>query len=54
MSELSKKHGMDMHKKQDAAHLEAMAVMGELMKDPDKMNAWFESRQQEFEELPDE
>ena len=46
MSELSKQHGMEMHQKQDAAHLEAMKKMGELMKSPEKMNAWFESKRQ--------
>lgn len=53
MSELSKQHGMEMHQKQDAAHLEAMKKMGELMKSPEKMNAWFESKRQEFEALPE-
>jgi len=53
MSELSKQHGMEMHQKQDAAHLEAMKKMGELMKSPEDMNAWFESKRQEFEALPE-
>ena len=51
MSDLSKQHGMEMHQKKDAAHLEAMAKMGELMQKPEDMNAWFESRRQEFESL---
>jgi hypothetical protein len=53
MSDLSKQHGMEMHQKQDAAHLEAMEKMGELMQKPEDMNAWFESRRQEFESLPE-
>ena len=54
MSELSKQHGMEMHQKQDAAHLDAMAKMGELMQNPDDMSAWFESRRLEFEALPND
>lgn len=52
MAELSKQHGMEMHRAQDAAHLEAMQKMGELMKSPEKMNQWFESKRREFDELP--
>ncbi|MBV1872220.1 MAG: DUF1059 domain-containing protein [Gammaproteobacteria bacterium] len=53
MSELSKQHGMEMHQKQDAAHLKAMQEMGALMKSPEEMNKWFESKKQEFNLLPD-
>jgi len=53
MSELSKQHGMMMHQKNDAAHLTAMKEMGELMKTPNAMNKWFESKRKEFEALPD-
>lgn len=52
MAELSKKHGMEMHKKKDAAHLEAMSAMGKLMKNPADMEKWFETRRKEFESLP--
>jgi len=52
MAEMSKQHGMDMHQAQDPAHLEAMQKMGELMKTPDDMNKWFESKQSEFDDLP--
>ncbi|NND66668.1 MAG: DUF1059 domain-containing protein [Halioglobus sp.] len=52
MAELSKQHGVQMHKQQDAAHLEAMQKMGELMQKPEDMQAWFEARRQEFEALP--
>jgi len=53
ISELSKQHGMGMYKKHDSPHLEAMKEMGELMKNPENMNAWFESKRQAFESLPD-
>jgi predicted small metal-binding protein len=53
MAELSKKHGMEMHRDQDAAHLEAMEAMRSLMEKPDDMENWFESRRQAFEALPE-
>ena len=53
MAELSKRHGMEMYQKQDAAHLEAMQKMQDLMKDPGAMNSWFNARRQEFDELPE-
>jgi hypothetical protein len=40
-------------KKNDAGHLEAMQKMGELMKQPGEMEAWFASKQKEFEALPE-
>ena len=52
MAELSKQHGMAMRKEQDAAHLEAMQKMSELMQNPGEMQKWFESRRREFEALP--
>lgn len=53
MAEKSKKHGMDMFQKKDEAHLGAMSKMQELMKEPGKMEEWFESKRKEFEALPD-
>jgi len=53
MAELSKQHGMEMFKQQDADHLQAMEAMQELMKDPAAMQAWFEGKQKEFEQLPE-
>ena len=32
MAEMSKKHGMEMFQKKDAAHLQAMGAMQEMMK----------------------
>ena len=52
MAELSKQHAMEMIQKQDAAHLDAMQKMQELMKNPDEMNKWFESKRKEFFSLP--
>ncbi len=53
MAEMSKQHGIEMFQKQDKAHLEAMNKMQELMKDPDNMEQWFESKRKEFEALPE-
>ena len=53
LAELSKKHGMEMFQKQDAEHLEAMQKIQEMMKNPEEMNNWFESKRKEFNELPD-
>ena len=54
MAQLSQQHGMEMHQKQDAAHLEAMQQMQELMKDPDAMKEWFESKRFKFDNLPND
>lgn len=51
IAELSKLHGMEMYKTQDKAHLQAMADMQELMKNPEAMTAWFEGRNKEFDSL---
>ena len=53
MAELSKKHGKEMHQKQDSAHLEAMQAMRSLMQNPEDMENWYESKRQEFEALPE-
>ncbi|GAL25490.1 hypothetical protein JCM19239_3764 [Vibrio variabilis] len=37
IAELSKQHGMEMYQQQEPAHLDAMAKMQELMKDPAAM-----------------
>jgi len=52
MADQSQKHGMEMHQKQDSAHLEAMQEMQALMQKPQDMEKWFESKRQEFEALP--
>ncbi len=53
IAEMSKQHGMKMFQTQDAAHLEAMNTMQELMKVPGEMEKWFESKRKEFEALSD-
>lgn len=54
MAELSKQHGMEMYQQQDAAHLDAMQAIQQLMINPDDMNKWFESKRREFEELSED
>lgn len=54
MAELSKQHGMEMFQKNDQEHLKAMDKMRELMKDPDAMNKWIDSKEKEFLELPED
>jgi len=51
---LSKQHGMEMFQQKDAAHLQAMNEMQALMKKPEAMKNWFESKKREFEALPEE
>ena len=53
MAEISKKHGMELFQKGDEAHLKAMNEMQELMKSPDAMNEWFESKRKEYDALPE-
>lgn len=53
ISEMSKQHAMEMLKQGDKEHLEAMGNMQELMKLPDAMKIWFESKRKEFNALPD-
>ena len=52
MAELSKNHGMEMLKKGDKNHLEAMSKMQELMQSPDEMQLWYQNKKQEFDNLP--
>lgn len=53
MAEQSKQHGIEMYQKQDEAHLQAMQEMQELMKKPEEMAQWYESKKAEFENLPE-
>lgn len=50
---MSKQHGMEMFQKKDAAHLHAMNEMQGLMKEPEAMKEWFESKKNEFDALPE-
>ncbi|GMN11674.1 hypothetical protein MTsPCn9_28570 [Croceitalea sp. MTPC9] len=54
IAELSKRHGMDMFQKKDAAHLEAMIAMKTLMESPEAIQAWFQNKRNEFDALPEE
>ena len=54
IAELSKQHGMKMSQEQDPTHLQAMQEMQELMKNPDEMTKWFESKRGEFDGLPEQ
>jgi len=54
MAQISKAHGKEMYEKGDEAHLKAMQEMMELMKDPEAMKDWFESKKEEFDALADE
>jgi predicted small metal-binding protein len=51
VTELAKQHGMAMFQKQDSGHLEAMSAMQELMKKPEKMQEWFDSKRKMFDSL---
>ena len=53
IAELSKQHGIEMYQQKEPAHLEAMQEMQNLMKDPQKMNEWFEAKKKKFAELPE-
>ena len=53
MAEMSKQHGMEMFQINDDAHLKAMNEMQQLMKKPEAMTEWFESKRKEFEALPE-
>ncbi len=54
IAEMSKQHGMEMFQQNDQAHIEAMSKMQELMKQPEAVAAWFESKKKEFDTLSEE
>jgi hypothetical protein len=54
MAQMSKKHGMEMFQTGDAAHLKAMNEMQELMKSPESIKEWFESKRSEFNSLTED
>jgi hypothetical protein len=54
MAEMSKKHGMEMHEKNDEGHLKAMQEMMELAGKEDAMKNWMNSKQKEFDALPED
>lgn len=54
MVEMSKQHGTEMFQQNDAAHLEAMNAMRELMQKPGAMEEWFASKKKAFDALADD
>ncbi len=52
--EMSKQHGLEMFQKKDEEHLKAMNQIQELMKKPEAMKSWFESKKKAFQELPED
>ena len=54
IAEMSKKHGTEMFHKKDKDHLAAMQEMMEKLETPQEMQAWFESKKKEFENLPED
>jgi len=52
--QLSKQHGMKMFQEQDAEHLKLMAEVSALMQNPEAMQKWFETKQEEFSNLPED
>ena len=54
MAEMSKKHGMEMFQKGDESHMKVMGEMKEKMNDPEAMKQWMESKQKEFDALPED
>lgn len=51
IAEQSQKHGMEMFQKGDQPHIEAMGMIKELMKSPDEMKQWMETKRKEFDAL---
>ena len=54
MTELSKKHGMEMFQKGDEPHINKMNEMIKLMKNPEAINKWFADKKKEFDSLPED
>lgn len=52
MSELSRKHAMEMTQNGDMDHIQAMEAMREKMADPNAMQDWMNKKRQEFDVLP--
>lgn len=54
IAELSKEHAVEMAKRNDEAHLDAMQEMREMMEnDPEGLQKWMEKKEEEFNALPD-
>lgn len=53
IAEMSQKHGAEMFRKGDEAHMIAMEKMKELMNNPAAMQQWFDEKRRVFDNLPD-
>ena len=53
MKQISQKHAHEMYKKGDEKHIKVMKGMMELMKNPKAMKNWMESKEKEFNDLPE-
>jgi len=51
IAQQSREHGMEMFQKGDAAHIQAMEGMQELMSKPGSMETWIMEKEKEFNEL---
>ena len=51
IAEMSKMHGMEMYKKGDEKHINAMKEMMKLVNDPNAMKEWMKTKQKEFDAL---
>lgn len=54
MADLVKAHGVKMFQQQDQPHLQAMQKVFALMHDPDFLKEWSDSKQNEFDALPED
>ena len=54
MKQMSQKHAHEMYKKGDEKHIKVMKEMMELMKNPKAMKDWMESKEKEFNALPED
>lgn len=54
ISEMSKKHGMEMFQKGDEAHLAAMRKMKAMSQDPEAVTKWFQERKKDFDAMPED
>jgi predicted small metal-binding protein len=54
IAKMSKDHGTEMFKNGDKEHIAAMQEMMVTLETPQEMQAWFESKRQEFEDLPED
>ncbi len=51
IAQMSKNHGLEMFKKGDVPHLQAMEQMQQKTQNPEEMQKWMVAKQKEFEAL---